>query len=272
MGTYYNNLTIHIVDRFYVNIGCAFFGLLNNIASSSGAISMFMLALERQLAYRWVNIYEDKPRTLGCALGMIMIIQSTTIGLTAWYFVLFYFDNFDVNKSRISCIPTHLHWEWEVTGFGVATVSCSVGAVWLCTLQKHTKVSRQNRLTLSSLSARYQATENLHTTASVAPSMFMYAIGAAMGFLVGLYRRYLVQQYGENTIVSKFLGDVGFVLVDIYTICHLLCILCYNPIIRNGAKRDIKTLLCIKTEPTIVKCDYSKETEAYFGFFKDAWK
>ncbi|CAD5231298.1 unnamed protein product [Bursaphelenchus xylophilus] len=270
-GTYYNDLTIHLENRFYVNIGCAFLALLNNIASASGAISMFMLALERQLAHRWVNVYEDKPRTLGCALGMLVVIQSTTIGLVAWYFFLFYLEDFDVHASRISCIPTHLHWEWEVGGFVLATGSCLLGAVWFCALKRNTSRDRRDRLSLRSLSARYQATENSYTTASIAPSMVMYTFGAILGMAVGFYRGHLVGIYGENTIMSKFLGDIGFLFVDIYALCHLLCILCYNPMIRNAIKKDFDKLICNGGTRTAAKTDYTHETEIYFEQIKDAW-
>ncbi|CAD5231292.1 unnamed protein product [Bursaphelenchus xylophilus] len=273
LGHYYNSVTLQMTERYYANIGCAIFALLNNISSASGTISMFMLALERHIAHKYVNLYEDKPNTLGCVLVIIVAVQSAFIGIVSWWFFLFHLDEFNLETSRISCITTDLHWEWGVCGFSLAAIMCVFGAMWLVFLKSTTHRHRMSRVALSSLSARFQATENSYTTASIAPSMIFFAIGSIIGICICLSRGKAIQQYGQNSILSKFLADVAFMVVDVYALIHLACLLLYNPMIRNIVKRDLERIAClgISTPPQAFKADYQVETEVYFNQFRTAW-
>ncbi|CAD5231262.1 unnamed protein product [Bursaphelenchus xylophilus] len=209
IGRMYYQATKDVKDRFFVNVKCSMIAWISNCAAISCAVSMFMLALERQIAYVWVNVYEHKPKTLGCMLVTVVIIQSLLVGTICWYVFSINFDNFDFENSCTGCVTTDLHWEWEFLGYAFAAVTCICGAIWLFFLKRRTSRNHLNRLTLESLSARYQATENSLTTSSISMSMFLYTIQALIGAALGGYRGSIVKKYGENTIISKFLAQVG---------------------------------------------------------------
>ncbi|CAD5231260.1 unnamed protein product [Bursaphelenchus xylophilus] len=268
---FYNDYFIDHTDRFYVNIGCAIIGLLNNVMAAAVAISMFMLALERQLAYHWVNVYEEKPNTLGCVLGMCVCVQSFAIGAIFWYFFLFIVDDFDLNTSKVSCVTTDLHWEWEFGAFTIGALTCSIGYGWLRLLLTNTKRGREKRLALTSLSARYQATENSYTTASIAPSMGCYTTACLIGMVMAAIRGYFVYLYGENTMISRVSAEIGFFVVDLYAISHMFCIVYFNPILKNILYRDLKAFLNYSETKSTCKIDYAHETETYFDQLKNAW-
>ncbi|CAD5231278.1 unnamed protein product [Bursaphelenchus xylophilus] len=215
-GNFYDLYTSNFTDRFYVNIGCAIVGILNYIGGGSSAVSMLSLAVERHMAYKWSDVYEDAPQNLGKKLAIF---------------------------------------------------------VWFCSLSRKTRQDRFVRLNLNTLSARYQTTENSYTVASITPSMAIFLMISSTSLVSCFIRGYIAEVYGENTIASKFLADLGYFLVDIYALCHLMCIWAYNPMVRRVIQQDFTMFSCCrKSTPADAKIDYQRETQMYFDQFRDAWK
>ncbi|CAD5231248.1 unnamed protein product [Bursaphelenchus xylophilus] len=271
LGHIYNDLTIDNENRLGVNIGCTVLGMLNNIAAVDASVSMLMLAVERQLAYNFVDVYETKARALAWTLVFIMLGISLTVGIFSWYVFMFLYNDFDFYTSRMSCLPIHINWFYEVAAFTFSSSSCLLGAAWLAVLRKSTRQGRLNRLSLRSLSARFQATENSYTTASIFPSMATFVLAAWTGLAIGVYRGILAQKYGDHTVFSKFLGDVGFLIVDLYSLCHISCTIAYVPLVKSAFVRDLNRLTCWQMPRKPNKLDCSNAGEIYFDQLKDSW-
>ncbi|CAD5231276.1 unnamed protein product [Bursaphelenchus xylophilus] len=218
LAHFYNDYTVFIEPRFWPNVGCIAVGVINNIAVFGSASAMFMLALERHLAYRLVDVYEEKPNTLGCALGTIVVLQSSICGAALWCYFVVYLSRFDVYTSRLGCAATDVTWQWQFGAYVLAFGSCAAGLVWVRILSRRAKLSKKTRLNLKNLSARYQATENYQTMCSIYRSMFFYLLLTVVGITSGALRGYVVYHHGENTISSRMLVTVSHIYDFIYLI------------------------------------------------------
>lgn len=70
------------------------------------------------------------------------------------------------------------------------------------------------RLSLRSLSAKYQQTSNSSCNDAIAPSMVGYMIMNFFGYILSFIRKYYAQTYGEDFILARITVDVSHILFE----------------------------------------------------------
>ncbi|CAD5214114.1 unnamed protein product [Bursaphelenchus xylophilus] len=265
--------TADIRPRYLLNVTCVALATIHMIALMLTALCMNMLAVEQHLATIWVNDYEEKSIKVGVILMMIVVVQCVPFGVFInWWYLS---DDYDLNNSVESCIPVDHHWELALMGFALCFITCSLCSAWLILLHRYNRRKMLNRLSLESLSARYQQTANVDSNQSIVPSLIGYMILSLIGLLLSFLRGKFAREYGEYNPYGKITTDMGYCSVDMYALYHMFCFMFYNEAMRHVVRRDLRTIFCClhSVDPCefVAKTAPGQEGDTYFNNLLSSW-
>uniref|UniRef100_A0A1I7SJD5 DUF4220 domain-containing protein n=2 Tax=Bursaphelenchus xylophilus TaxID=6326 RepID=A0A1I7SJD5_BURXY len=170
-----------------------------------------------------------------------------------------------------------MHWELAWLGFSISAVSCMGCSLWLIGLHKYNIARTKDRLSMKTLSARFQQTENENSNKSIAPSIIGYMILAFIGMFLSEVRRRIVVANGKETPASELVTRIGYMVVDCYAVYHMTCFMYFNNAMRSLVRQDIARFFGAKTADYCCSLEsvhpesQALQTEAYFNQFKSAW-